>query len=535
MVSEEHTDRRAVGHGLAVFLLFLTLYLSLPAYSISGDGIKYLYMCGSNKLVFEPGHLLYCPLMTLLGRVSEAVVPAGPSDHTARLARLMLLCNQVSGAAGVFLLYRIAAVLGLNPFGRWLSAAGLALSYGYWIQATDIETYAIATMAVVVNLWMMALIVRDGGSLWRPALLGFLNGLAALFHLTSLALIPASLALLVLEARNRRSRSIPSLAAYLVAVSTTLAVPVLTIAVGSLGLDSPGAVLKWLKSADHAYSVQFDALTIPRAMYGFERSFLYLEFFWEAPLWRVAIKGLAFLAAGLWLVSGLRHLSRPSVPAATFWKSLLLFLIPQAAFGIYYFGSDTERWVLVLPILWLAVADVVSRMSPARRKLAVAALAVMALVNTAQAYWPSSADSSIEARVLALKKVLPKNALVITPGNDWLSYYHYYTSERIDKLTLTEVAEQSGRDPTEFYERMGRVLDDRLARGGPVVLLRVLDESDNDRTDPWQVLSGYGLPPAKVRDWFRRYPWVERRLDDPPRTRADWLLSRRTASSGKNG
>ena len=230
------------------------------------------------------------------------------------------------------------------------------------------------------------------------------------------------------------------------------------------------------------------------------------------------------MLAGLWLVMNYFKYPPPATPDRVYFKSLLLFLIPQALFGIYYFGSDTERWVLILPVVWLAVADLASRMSTARKKAIVVLVAVLAAINAVQAFWPAAMDRSIESRVLALRKALPAGSLVITPGDDWLSYYHYYTSQRVKKLTLIEVATKYVNQDQPFFEEFSGAFEKELGQGNPVILLRLFDPTENDHTDPWSSLSSLGFQPEKVRARFKRYAWEERRLSDPLRTRTYWLL-----------
>ena len=263
MAMGEGPNMRRVGRGLLAFALPLALYLLFPAYSISGDGIKYLYNCSESGLYFEPGHLLYCPLMVLLGRISEGLTRSFDYRHLFLMSHLMLAINQVAGAAGVLFLFRAAQALGLSVFAQGLACFGLAFSYGYWTQATDIETYALAVAVLNANLWVMASLANQGGSTWKSAVLGFLNGLVVLCHLTTLALIPASLALFALLMRNRRGGAARSLAAYLAAVSITLFTSLWIVVIGFLELDTVSDVLRWLKSSDHGVVVTLDSLSIP--------------------------------------------------------------------------------------------------------------------------------------------------------------------------------------------------------------------------------------------------------------------------------
>lgn len=109
--------------GLLAFLLPFVIYLALPALTINGDGLGYYYtvLGGDWVAKLQPGHLLYSPLMTVLGRAAEAM-------HLLGVRQTMLLSDQLVGAAGVYLTLRVAHGLGLNRFDQWVAALGLAFS-----------------------------------------------------------------------------------------------------------------------------------------------------------------------------------------------------------------------------------------------------------------------------------------------------------------------------------------------------------------------------------------------------------------------
>ena len=74
---------------------------------------------------------------------------------------------------------------------------------------------------------------------------------------------------------------------------------------------------------------------------------------------------------------------------------------------------------------------------------------------------------------------------------------------------------------------MYRELEQRIAEAReakrPVVMIRILDPSENYKSTPWQELEALGYPTERIRSRVQRYPWEERRLGDPERTRTYWL------------
>ena len=174
------------------FLLPLSMYLALPALLVNGDGLSYynLVLRGDWKSEFLfPGHLLYCPLMTVLGGAASAV-------HLSGVLQTMLLSDQLAGAASTYLLFRIAHRLGINRFGQWMAALGLAFSYGFWREASDVKTYVLALLFVLASIGQMIRYAesRDPRGLVS---LGALNSAAGLFHLTLISIVTASLCLIV--------------------------------------------------------------------------------------------------------------------------------------------------------------------------------------------------------------------------------------------------------------------------------------------------------------------------------------------------
>lgn len=504
--------------GPLVFLLPLSLYLMLPASTINGDGLGYYYLVlgGDWKAKFLPGHLLYCPLMTVLGRIAEAT-------HLTGVREAMLLSDQLAGAASAYLLFRIAQHLGLNQFGQWLAALGLAFSFGVWKEATDIKTYAPALLFVIASVGQM-IRYAEGSHPRQLVVLGALNSVAALFHLAAIFLVVTSVCFIVVMNRGASRRMLKSVAAYAGSVAVFFALPIFIIGFWVLKLSTVGEILAWLKSAEHGYRVVLDVLSIPRAVYGFARTFVYLEFFWAAPKWIIALKSLGLAAAGVWTTWGIRSMwDQLSPTAKAVLGSLSAFVLLQAVFGVYFFGSDTERWIFIAPVVWLALAGHLSHLAFQRRRIAAVAVCFMFTINLIQAIGPAATDAATKTHVLALNRWLPAQALLITPGQDWTGYYYYYTSKRLETVGLLGLAMQHRDDTRGFYRELeARIADARKAKR-TIVMIRVLDPSEDYNRTPWQELADLGYLPDRLRRWFQQYRWKEQRLIDPERTRIYWL------------
>ena len=132
--------RRALLLGAAATVLYL---LTAPGV-VNLDGLGYLKLLPHN---FAAGHLLYMPALRAMARLFH-----GDGLRAGRLLDALL------GGTGVVLFYGIVrrvlthsarSVFGSEDgrFAATFAACGLALSYGYWIEAADVEAYAAATVA----------------------------------------------------------------------------------------------------------------------------------------------------------------------------------------------------------------------------------------------------------------------------------------------------------------------------------------------------------------------------------------------------
>jgi hypothetical protein len=497
------------------FLLPFAVYLAWPAATLNYDGLGYYYCAARAEWAgkFPPGHLLYCPLTTVLGWLGEAVRPGS-------LRHVMVLVNQVAVATAAFLVYRIAHRLGLPPLGRWVAGLGLAFSYGAWIQAVDVETYALALVFVTGSILVM---VRYGarGTARQLVLLGGLNSLAALFHLATLSVAGTSLALILWRQRESPRRALQACAIYLSSLGLFFLGPLLLVAVGLAGVTTLGELLAWLHSSGHGFRIVVDALSIARAVYGLARSFVVLEFFWEASRLAIALKGAFLLVGAAWAVWQIPRAWRQlGATAKMILASSSVFVLTQAGLGVYFYGSDSERWIFILPLLWLLLAGAVSATNRRPRAPVVAGLVLMFLLNLTQGIYPSSGDSSTERHVRALERVLPRHAVIVTPGGDhWLDYYHYFTGHRPDTIDLLHLALALRTDHSEFFASLEDRIGEAVNAHRPVVMIRVNNPLENYRRTPWQELAAFGYEPGRLREWFTRYQWDEMRLDDPGGTR----------------
>jgi len=507
---------------LLAFVVPLAIYLALPAATVNGDGLRYwkLVLEATWSSMFLPGHLLYCPLQTLIVDVGTRLLPQ------VSAVEWMRWLSQMSVAGAVCLVAVTAKRLGLNLYGQALPAFGVAFSYGVWIQAIDIESYGVALFWVTASIAAMASYYQRR-TVATVVALGAFNSLAALFHLAAITLVPASLLLVVLTNAGDRRRTMRHVCALCVVIFACFAAPIAAIGFGVLQIDSLGALARWLQGSDHGYHPGFGVASVPRALYGVARNILYLEFFWTASKWLLALKGAFLLLAGAWFLMQARRVPGGLASSSkVVLGSVLVFVVLQAALGAYYFGSDTERWVFLTPWIWLVVASVSSAW-PARAQVVVVAVAiVIGAVNLRQGIWPVATDRSIEARIDALSPLLGERSLIISPGgDDWLTWYDLYRPAGAppEFIRLSELVERHGPNRAALFESLALRIGTAQREGRRVLLIGVRDEKTNVRAAPWEYLESLGYPLTGFRTWFDRYSWDVLQLSDVSQTRVDRL------------
>src|SRR5262249_47610868 len=121
-------------------------------------------------------------------------------------------------------------------------------------------------------------------------------------------------------------------------------------------------------------------------------------------------------------------------------RSLLLLVLPYAACGFFFFASESERWLFLLPIFFLWTAPAPAR-SPA---LGAAGVVILAIFNLTFGVLPLR-DPRPAALVQTARSVLREGDLVLAPGHGWDEYLD--VAEPLPKNSeLLLLAFYAGRD-----------------------------------------------------------------------------------------
>jgi hypothetical protein len=477
-LSHDVDRRRAIALGAGATLLYLA---TAPAV-VNLDGLGYLKLLPHN---FAAGHLLYMPLLRLATRLL-----GGDGLAAGRLA------NAVLAGSGVVLMYGIARRLigdaGLQAedarFAATFAAAGLALSYGYWVQGADVEAYAAAMVALLSTVRLL-LAYAQRPTAARALAVGLMLGVAVLCHMTHVLL-----SLLVAAAICRTPRRGLVHAALALGAGGALALSAYAYAALIVrGHDLPGA-LRWVRTAAHGFHQSDGVYRLADAVYGLAKSLVYSPYLYEADAQRLL--GQFLLGLGPLVALGVAAWLR-GVPALdSHWRRLgLAWVGPYALVGVLFFGADSERWLFVLPVGWLLAGALVA---PLRRRAQVAAwvLVYVGALNLVTGILPAHRDTWTRHRAESAAALFHDGDLLILPGHSWDEYIGFYAAAPVHPFPVAYYAARDGLD--ECFARLDREVAMALLRGGQVYAVRVFDDRDDDPRG-WKELEQLGLGRAQLR------------------------------------
>jgi hypothetical protein len=416
--------------------------------------------------------------------------------------------NAMLGGTGVVLMYGIVRrALSALPLGRpfsaedigWAStvaAAGLALSYGYWVQGSDVEAYAAAIVALLSTVRLL-LAYRARPNLERALAVGVLLGLSVLSHLTHILLTPFVAMWLWTHAPSPRAKLGHTALALVTGGLLTLGL----YAWAAFGVrhyhDLPSA-LAWVMTAQHGFFYGGGAYRVADAVYGLAKTMVWSPYLYEADAQKLIgqlLLGLLPLSA-LAVLVGLRGRAIPDLE----WRLLAVWVVPYALLGLLFFGSDTERWVFILPALWL-LAAVALALSPSRTWRASLLLAYLGATNLYTGLLPAHRDAGgVRARAETVAEMLREGDLVIFPGHSWDEYVSFYAPSKVEPFPVSYYAARDGLDAC--WRRLDKELSEARARSGRVFALRLFDDDDADPRG-FDELTQLGLGKTALRDEVR--------------------------------
>lgn len=442
------------------------LYLATAPGTVNADGLGYLKLLPHD---FAAGHLLFMPLLrfatTHLG---------GDGLKIGRLVDALL------GGTGVLLVYgiaqRIAPLRCDRRFVGTVAACGTALSYGWWMECADVEAYALATVALLA-LVRVALAYEKRPGIGRAVVMGLLLGLCVCCHLTHVLL---SLFVVVVCLRDPRGRKAGSCSAAIVLlIGGALALGLYAYAAFVVrGHHLEGAV-RWVLTAQHGYAEHDGLYAVGSAIYGLARTFVWSPYLYEAD----APKLIGQLLLGLLLLVffGATVNARRGALAQLPWAPMLAVVVPYAILGMLFFGADPERWIFVLPFVWIVFAVALDASSH-RHARAALTVAYVGVLNLGLAVWPQHRDSWTRHQAEVAAQPMSNGDLVLFPGHSWDEYVAFYGGRDVEPFPLSYYAARDGEQA--LWARLDREVGSARARGHAVYALRLFDEASEVSDDP---------------------------------------------------
>lgn len=517
---------------IALFLAASLLYLATLTAFYSPDGMSFTMLIDAgdtgNPLWFQAEHLLYPTVGAAWAGIWELL---GARPHVS-----LQVLNALAGAATVtFLFLGLAALLPRHRAAAVVGALGLAVSYGHWLHATDVEDQMLANALVALAFWLLAeLLQREETSTRSRWLLtphgvlcvgmGLAQAGAVLIHMTAvLWTIPALVALLW----TRRGRP---LVAYLVALAAATGLPYLLIGAIRFGYFLPGDYVNWFLSAPgHGVWGRLSVGNVWTAVRTLVEAFVYQQGgvrfsdLLRGQLDAANLLAVAGFAAVVGLVVALGGyvvltLLRPSDPGERRATTVLaIWAVVHALFNAYWAPEDVQFWTVVLLPLWGMAALLVARSqkleagpeppTPHRasgivQSALIFLLIALFVVNLGTAFWPRqdpANNAGLQAALCVGQHTDPAD-LIVTPGWDWASSYGpYFAGRRVLSLVDTVLIAAEG-DTARGLQLVDAAIADTWQAGGRVYVVRLFSLSDTDRA--W-LQETAGLSPKTISSFYR--------------------------------
>jgi hypothetical protein len=376
-----------------------------------------------------------------------------------------------------------------------LCALGVVATYGVLSRASTIEAYVPALFldVALVAYCLRSPFTRNPDAVVASLLLVFAAG----FHVTNLLMIPFVIALVI--GRTPRERIVR----YLCWGATTFV----------LGMGVI-VVLLWLGPGEAKWPHDM-ALILPRgeaqpplglgghlsrAGYGFARTVAFLPYIRDLRP-RLAIPYVALVAGVLGLCF---HLARRGFLNHLEKNARLLLMLavlasPFSFIGVYYYPSDPERWLFLMPPLWLLVGVVWDQHDPAPgRRIIVwesptllAAIAIGLGTYNAAALVPDALANRYLQGLRELSRLTTQEDLLISPSGVQSRISEYYLDHPVqaEELSVVSLVKEHGPDVRRMQADLADRIDRALERGRRVFVFGLIGEGhEKQKGYPWSFI-----------------------------------------------
>ncbi len=381
-----------------------------------------------NSRLLEFGHLLWRPLGWVLLKVFGPVTGlfVGP-DPLANANLILIAINWIAGLMSVILMFKLVMIVSKR---RWVAntvAIGLIFSQGFLNYAQSGTAYIPGLALLLLGLYIMVKGAEKPERAWRTALFaGLALAGAAGMWLQYVWSIPAALAApLFLYGFNKQQFRL----VFQGCVAFGLIMVLTFAAAGAAGgIYTISGFKDWVVSTS-GYLTGLNGL--PRVIFGLARSMinmgndgpLFKAYLVHDPFNPVSIMDL--LRVSLWklalfyifLGAVLFNLLRSSQGRRIF-GLFVLNATPVVAFALFWDGSAVERYLLIYPLIFIALAYSLSSARSIRwfNYAALAFVAVAAVSNIAAMAKPvqQQRQQDVVARISELEPMLRPASRVAT-------------------------------------------------------------------------------------------------------------------------
>ncbi len=352
---------------------------------------------------------------------------------------------------------------------------------------------------------------------WRAVVIAaVLLALCTLMH-TSLVLFTPFVA----YAAWRATRSwVKTVASVVIAGGLSL-ITFLTVALGVRGMCM-SETISWILTSDNGYAqrpsatLSFVLTNAGRVFYGVGRTLVHSpapDRLGSDASFRLSAVGIGFFIVAASIVSFLLiHRVKQEVRQPL--RALWAWFVPLLLFGFLFWPSATERWVLVLPVMWLlaalAVASIETRWLSAA--FGVFLLGVPTVFNIVTVSEERKLDERTLERSAAISGELRSGDLLLYPGHTWDEYVGFYEDVPVERFIIASFAGEERGDAEALLARLRTRSDATHERGGRVVAVRVFDVPDSHHG--WSLLRAMDIPRDDVLAVLADYE-TRRLIRDP--------------------
>jgi len=511
---------------LYLFLLILSLYLGFLSRMYSFDGILFAIWTelGIKYTMFHPHHFLYCPLGFVILKLFRLFGYYTEGGYGAHLIFQGL--TAIFGALGILLFLILMKRVTKDFKIAFLSSLLLAFSYGYW-------DFSIHILGVIPSCFFLiaALIFLQKSMTEHSAsnyiLMGLMHGIAILFYVSAVLVLPAILVALALSRKERRTKA-KAILFYLLSSLLVVSITYLAVTFFVLNFSSLKEVFHWFfmklkpSFAPFGYIINrwsfrpsnllFSLATLRNTIFG---NYFVINRDKLAPLTyqflfflSLIIKAL-YLSALLYFVLYFKRLWRRH---ATLIAMSLIWILSYALFYTFYAPGETKSWTptlipisILMGITFLDLSERRIKKFPIRGNIiALVTVSLLFVTNFFGTILPQSeGKNNIDLqKALFIRENTELGDLIILAGggrgyNIGRVYIPYFSAR--SKLPLNQAIDRRLKNP--FANVRYRIHLEREGGHKVFILSEILENSEAIKT----IVKNHNLRPGDIITFFSNY------------------------------